>query len=132
MSLPRRRWPDALAALDRQTDETSFQVFVSGVRFSRSFQEANPISIWPKAAFVSGLSYQLVLSSFRQDIQLTKTALRLRDLAIPCPSRKELAIFMSLEAHRYLNPPAGDALPSQLARPRSASSSSRTSGLLQR
>ena len=64
--------------LDPQNDGN----FVSGIRFSRSLQEANPLSIWLKAAFVSGLSYQLVLSYSQQDHQLIDAALSLTDTSV--------------------------------------------------
>jgi hypothetical protein len=51
---------------DRQGKATSSQTFVSGVRFSRSFQEANPESILLEAEFGPGLSYQLSSPPFEK------------------------------------------------------------------
>jgi hypothetical protein len=82
VSVPRGQWLATLATWTRKTTATSFLAFVSGIRFSRSLQEANPLSIWLKAAFVSGLSYQLVLSYSQQDHQLIDAALSLTDTSV--------------------------------------------------
>jgi hypothetical protein len=110
VSVPRRRWPGRPGPANEGN-------FVSGIRFRRSFQEANPQSIWLKAAFGPGLSYQLVLSNF------TKTPID-QDRALRPRSRQTLCISHAKRPrHPHVPrglplpqpPPIGNALFSQLS-----------------
>ena len=106
MNVPRRRRPGNPDDLGQQTKATSFQAFVSGVRFRRSLQEANPESILLKAAIGSGLSYQLVISYFKKTTTLTNRRAqrpRSRQISELLSRKRDLAIRMSHEAYRYLN-----------------------------
>jgi hypothetical protein len=119
VSVPRRRWPDDPARPGRVNAGN----FVSGVRFRRSLQEANPQSIWLKAAFVSGLSYQVVLSllSRRQPVD-QRCAKPPTPRQTPCLSHAKRSL--SSWTSRPIATSISLAGAAALARPRSVSSCS--------
>jgi hypothetical protein len=124
VSVPRRRWPDDPARPGRVNADN----FVSGVRFRRSLQEANPQSILLKAAFVSGLSYQLVL--LQEDNQFDQRRAQPPKISpgFALLLRKETSPSSCASRPTATSTSTSWSCPScpALARPRSASSNPRT------